>query len=94
MGPLARVLILTMLLNFPLSSSEGRENNSSAQQRLSKGSVSQPPALWSRLSERLTRRAACDQQARERGLSGRMARRYTRLCLSELPVPKPLRRSP
>ena len=53
--------------------------------------VSQPQVSWSSssLSDHLARRKACNRQATERGLSWRMARRYTRLCLSGRAVPKP-----
>ena len=44
------------------------------------------------LSNREDRRSACRQQAEERGLSGRKASRYTRLCVSGLPIPKTLSR--
>ena len=44
------------------------------------------------LSNREDRRSACRQQAEERGLSGRKASRYTRLCVSGLPIPKTLTR--
>jgi hypothetical protein len=88
------VLITTVLLSFSFASTEGRANNPLADQRVGHAFVGQPPAIWSRLSERLRRRAACNQQAKERGLSGRPARRFTRLCLSGLPVPEIIRRSP
>jgi len=44
------------------------------------------------LSNRVDRRSACRQQAEERGLTGRKASRYTRLCVSGLPIPKTLSR--
>ena len=44
------------------------------------------------LSNRVDRRSACRQQADERGLTGRRANRYTRLCVSGLPIPKTLTR--
>jgi hypothetical protein len=88
-----RVLIITVLLSLTFSPSEGRENNPSAEPRSERGFVSQPPASWSSLSDRLKRRAACNQQAAERGLSWRMARRYTRLCVSGLAASKPTRQS-
>jgi hypothetical protein len=91
MGPLFRVLITAVLLNLIFWPSEGRETNPSAEQRFGKGLVSQPPASWSSLSDRLARRKACNQQATKRGLSWRMARRYTRLCLSGPAIPKPIR---
>ena len=93
MGRLFRVLITAVLLNLIFSPSEGREANPSAEQRFGKGLVSQPPASWSSLSDRLKRRAACNQQATERGLSWRMARRYTRLCVSGLAASTPTRQS-
>ena len=86
-----RVLIITVLLNLTFSPSEGRERIPSSEPRLDRGSVSQLPTSWSSLSDRLKRRAACNQQATERGLSWRMARRYTRLCLSGPAIPKPIR---
>jgi hypothetical protein len=49
-------------------------------------------SLHGEVSNRVGRRSACQQQAEEKGLSGRGARRYTRLCLSGLPVPDSLRR--
>src|SRR5215207_640465 len=52
----------------------------------------QRDGLRGRLFNRVDRRSACQQKAEERGLSGRMARRYTRLCLSGLPIPDSLRR--
>jgi hypothetical protein len=88
-----RVLIVTVLLNLTFSPSEGRENNPNSEPRLDRGFVSQPPASWSSLSDRLKRRAACNQQATERGLSWRMARRYTRLCVSGLATSTPTRQS-
>ena len=87
-----RVLIITVLLNLTFSPSEGRENNPSSEPWLDRGFVSQP-ASWSSLSDRLKRRAACNQQATERGFSWRMARRYTRLCVSGLAASKPARQS-
>jgi hypothetical protein len=93
MRSLARVSIISVLLNLLYCSSGVAQKNASAGQEI-KASASQRVASWSRLSDRLQRRAACKQQATERGLSGRMARRYTRLCLSGLPVPKPIRRPP
>ena len=47
-------------------------------------------SLHGELSNRVSRRSACQQQAEARGLSGRMARRYTRLCFSGLPIPSSL----
>ena len=92
MASFSRVLIIVMLLNFYFAPSAVAQRDASAQQN---GALaSQRLASWSRLSDRLSRRAACRQQAAERGLSGRMARRFTRLCLSGLPVPKPIRRPP
>jgi hypothetical protein len=49
-------------------------------------------SLHGELSNRVGRRSACQQQAEEKGLSGREARRYTRLCFSGLPIPDSLRR--
>jgi hypothetical protein len=50
-------------------------------------------AIPASVRSRLNRRAACRQQAAARGLSGRMARRFTRLCRSGLPVPDLMRRA-
>jgi hypothetical protein len=88
------VLMITVLLNLPLFLSTEARSHESSEPGLSDARASEQPASWSRLSDRLKRRAACKQQAAERGLSGRMARRFTRLCLSGLPVPKPIRRPP
>jgi chemotaxis protein histidine kinase CheA len=44
------------------------------------------------LSNRVDRRSACQRQADERGLTGRKASRYTRLCVYRLPIPKTLSR--
>src|SRR5215208_4964529 len=49
-------------------------------------------SLHGEVSNRVDRRSACQQQAEEKGLSGREARRYTRLCFSGLPIPDSLRR--
>ena len=49
-------------------------------------------SLHGEVSNRVGRRSACQQQAEEKGLSGREARRYTRLCFSGLPIPDSLRR--
>ena len=61
-----------------------------------KASGKPPPnqrdGLRGRFSNRVDRRSACQQQAEQRGLSGRMARRYTRLCLSGLPIPDSISR--
>ena len=58
--------------------------------------TSEPPkqreGLRGMLSKRMDRRSACRQQAEERGLTGRKASRYTRLCVSGLPIPKTLSR--
>jgi hypothetical protein len=57
------------------------------------GAASKPrEGLRGMLSNREDRRSACRQQAEERGLSGRKASRYTRLCVSGLPIPKTLSR--
>jgi hypothetical protein len=88
----ARVLIIAALLDLAFAPSAVAQRDVSAEQ--SGALASQRLASWSRLSDRLKRRAACKQQAAERGLSGRMARRFTRLCLSGLPVPKPIRQPP
>jgi hypothetical protein len=60
-------------------------------QELSMASNPDRPGLRKRIADRSNRRSICKQQASDRGLSGRMERRYTRLCLSGLPVPKPVR---
>ncbi len=89
-----RVLTIAVLVNLAFALSTVAQSHTSAGPGLSETSASEPPASWSRLSDRLNRRKACRQQAAERGLSGRMARRFTRLCLSGQPVPKPIRRPP
>jgi hypothetical protein len=93
MAFLGRVLIIATLLNLVFSLSVAR-SHSSLGPGLHELLASERPASWSRLSDRLSRRKVCRQQAAERGLSGRMARRFTRLCLSGLPVPKPIRQQP
>ena len=55
--------------------------------------VSQMSGKQERLVEPRTR-SDCDKQVLERRLSGRMARSFKRLCLSGLPLPKPIRRAP
>jgi hypothetical protein len=92
MATFARVLIIAALLNLTFAPRAVAQRDASAEQ--SGALASLRLASWSRLSDRLNRRAACKQQATERGLSGRMARRFTRLCLSGLPLPKPIRRLP
>ena len=92
MASFSRVLVVAVLLNLTFAPSAVAQRDASAEQ--SGALASQRLPSWSRLSDRLNRRAACKQQATERGLSGRMARRFTRLCLSGLPVPKPIRRPP
>jgi hypothetical protein len=91
-----RVLMIAGLLKMPFYLTTDARSHESLEPRVSTMAMraSKPPESWSRLSDRLKRRAACKQQATERGLSGRMARRFTRLCLSGLPVPKPIRRQP
>lgn len=86
MAFLGRVLIIAVLLNLVFSPSVAR-SHSGLGSRLNETLASERPASWSRLSDRLNRRKVCRQQAAERGLSGRMARRFTRLCLSGLPDP-------
>jgi len=88
-----RVLTIAVLVNLAFAehgSSEPYEVRKGLGERL----ASERPASWSRLGDRLNRRKACRQQAAERGLSGRMARRFTRLCLSGLPLPQPIPRPP
>jgi hypothetical protein len=89
----ARVLVMAALLTLGFLPSALAQSSASVEWRLRDGLASESET-WSRLSDRRKRRAACRQQAAERGLSGRMARRFTRLCLSGLPVPKPIRRTP
>jgi hypothetical protein len=55
--------------------------------RFSQESTSPRPGLRKRIAGRLDRRQQCRQQARDRGLTARMARRFTRLCLSGAPIP-------
>jgi hypothetical protein len=89
-----RVLTMAMLLNLAFLPSALAQSPTRMELGPNEALATQRSASWSRLSDRLNRRAACRQQAAERGLSGRMARRFTRLCLSGLPVPKPIRRPP
>jgi hypothetical protein len=89
-----RVLTMAVLLNLAFLLSAVAQSHARVEPRLNEALASERPASWSRLSDRLNRRAVCKQQAADRGLSGRMARRFTRLCLSGLPVPKPIRRPP
>jgi hypothetical protein len=84
-----RVLTIAVLVNLAFALSTAAQSHTSVGPGLN-----ERPASWSRLGDRLNRRKACRQQAAERGLSGRMARRFTRLCLSGLPVPKPIPRAP
>ena len=87
------VLTMAVLLNLAFLPSAVAQSPTRMELRLNEAATKRSSS-WSRLSDRLSRRAACRQQAAERGLSGRMARRFTRLCLSGLPVPKPIRRPP
>jgi hypothetical protein len=87
------VLTMAVLLNLAFLPSAVAQSPTRMELGLNEAAT-QRSASWSRLSDRLSRRAACRQQAAERGLSGRMARRFTRLCLSGLPVPKPIRPPP
>jgi hypothetical protein len=89
-----RVLTIAVLVNLAFALSTAAQSHTSVEPELNETLASERPASWSRLGDRLNRRKACRQQAAERGLSGRMARRFTRLCLSGLPVPKPIRRPP
>ena len=89
-----RVLTIAVLANLAFALSTVAQSRTSVGPGLNETLVGEPPASWSRLSDRLNRRKACQQQAVERGLSGRMARRFTRLCLSGQPVPKPIPRPP
>jgi hypothetical protein len=88
-----RMLIIAVPLSLAFFSSTVAQSHKRVDPGLSDALLNDRPASWSRLSDRLKRRAACKQQAVERGLSGRMARRFTRLCLSGLPVPKAIRRA-
>jgi hypothetical protein len=89
-----RVLTIVVLVNLAFALSTAAQSHTSLGPELNETLASERPASWSRLGDRLNRRKACRQQAAERGLSGRMARRFTRLCLSGQPVPKPIPRSP
>ena len=89
-----RVLTIAVLVNLAFALSTAAQSHTSVGPGLNETLASDLPASWSRLGDRLNRRKACRQQAAERGLSGRMARRFTRLCLSGQPVPKPIPRSP
>jgi hypothetical protein len=94
MAPWPRVLTIAVLVNLAFALSTAAQSHTSLGPGLNETLASERPASWSRLGDRLNRRKACRQQAAERGLSGRMARRFTRLCLSGQPVPKPIPRSP
>jgi hypothetical protein len=89
-----RVLTIAVLVNLAFALSTVAQSHASVGPGLNETLASERPASWSWLGDRLNRRKACRQQAAERGLSGRMARRFTRLCLSSQPVPKPIPRSP
>ena len=76
---------------------EANERGAASKQAQAEGEkTAQPPkqreGLRGMLSNRVDRRSACRQQAEERGLTGRKASRYTRLCVSGLPIPKRLSR--
>ena len=88
------VLTIAVLVNLAFALSTAAQSHTSVGPGLDETSTSERPASWSRLGDRLNRRKACRQQAAERGLSGRMARRFTRLCLSGLPLPQPIPRPP
>jgi hypothetical protein len=94
MRSLGCVSIISVMLNLALLSAGAAVNNARPDQWLHRAVAGQPPIIWNGLSQRLDRRKACNEQAAKRSLSGRMARRYTRLCVSGLPVPEPIRRSP
>jgi hypothetical protein len=85
-------VIPVLLILTPLHAGAA-ENDAKAESWLSQTAAGQPPGSRSRLAQRIDRRKACNQEATARSLSGRMARRYTRLCLSGL-GPKPIGRSP
>ena len=76
---------------------EAQERGAASKQAEAKGEKTkeapkQREGLRGMLSNRVDRRSACQQQADERGLTGRKASRYTRLCVSGLPIPKTLSR--
>jgi hypothetical protein len=89
-----RVLTIAVLVNLAFAQSTVAQSHTSFGPGLNGTFARERPASWSRLGDRLNRRKACRQQAVESGLSGRMARRFTRLCLSGQPVPKPTPRPP
>jgi hypothetical protein len=82
---------LAMVLNLTILPSAIAQSEPGAGRVVHQTSTDQREGLQSRLSKRRSDRSVCQKQALERGLSGRMARRFTRLCLSGLPVPKPIR---
>jgi colicin import membrane protein len=77
----------------PQESQRQREAAAEPTKAQEQGAASKPrEGLRGMLSNRQDRRSACRQQAEERGLTGRKASRYTRLCVSGLPIPKTLSR--
>ena len=75
------------------ASQRERDAAAKATESQERGTASKPrEGLRGMLSNRVDRRSACRQQADERGLTGRRANRYTRLCVSGLPIPKTLTR--
>jgi hypothetical protein len=69
-----------------------RDKERATEKERREASPKQRYSLRGEFSNRVDRRSACQQQAEEKGLSGRQARRYTRLCFSGLPIPDSLRR--
>jgi Mg-chelatase subunit ChlI len=71
---------------------EARQKQEQAEREKTKEAPKQREGLRGMLSNRVDRRSACQRQADERGLTGRKASRYTRLCVYRLPIPKTLSR--
>src|SRR3954471_24968237 len=82
-----RVLTIAVLVNLALALSTTARSHTSLGPGLNETLASERPASWSRLGGRIKLCKGLGQQAAERGLSGRMARRFTRLCLSGQPSP-------
>jgi hypothetical protein len=91
MRVVGQVFCLAIVLNLTSSPSAIAQLKPGPDGAVSQTSPNQSEGLQSAPSKRADRRLACQKQAHERGLSGRMARRFNRLCLSGLPVPKPIR---
>jgi hypothetical protein len=83
-------LAAAMFLNLAASAAVAQQNSDAS---VTSSTAVPRQGVARKITDRLSRRAACRQQAYERGLSGRMARRYTRLCVSGLPIPDPIRRA-